>query len=204
MRYIKKRLVSPFSEAAMQAQATTLPSHYLTDKIVHFGSWGNNFLLHTFPVTLVKDNLGCRTFVTRLCCRWWVVYILWYICSWSPSQLVDCDPFTPALWKLLTMSQTYLGFFFPSQLSKCHQLLFPCWPVWCLVISTLVWLLAFSVLSKLLYLLCSMLVHWLGFQIFPLFLIFKMTFLWSSTLVYLFKQLQRQTLSSAANPSYCK
>ena len=52
-----------------------------------------------------------------------VVCILWCVLLLpSLPRMVDCDTFTPALWKLLAMSLTFfLGFFLTALTMFCYQ-----------------------------------------------------------------------------------
>ena len=102
---------------------------------------------NTLPIVLVKVNLShqsiklCpRTYEPRLCTFWQnsdlaflflllisgLDLLMWPLsfCSLSLLRMVDCDTFTPTLWRLLVMSVTIVSaFFFTALTMFCHELL---------------------------------------------------------------------------------
>lgn len=116
-------------EAAMQPQAMPLPPPRLTEKSCMLWITSRFFLSPHFvlSITSAEVHFASTTFEPFLCISQWIlirssdIYCSWEVfifCMWplycfclSFFQTVDCNTFTPALWRFLVMSPTVFFLF---------------------------------------------------------------------------------------------
>ncbi len=114
------KINEPVPEEAMKAQAITLPPLCFRWACM-FGIMSRSFFLQTLAFPSLWSIKPCPRIVEARLLFFLLmsglhllVYPL-YFCSWSLLRTVDCDTFTPALWRLLLMSLTVvLGSFFTA------------------------------------------------------------------------------------------
>jgi len=144
--YIKSSLKwrGPVPETAMRAHAMTPPPPSFTDELVCLGSFAVPFFLYTFAFQSLRwrlifvssvHQLSSKTLLAHICeesClsifgadqRFASGCVASVILCQIFLQPVDCQSITPAFWRLLVISQTFiLGFIFTAFMIVCHQLL---------------------------------------------------------------------------------
>ena len=155
------KIIEPTPEAAMQAQAMTLPPLYFTDNFVCFGSWADPFasFSHTFQsdghcITLVEVNLGLispQNLFQNLCgsslysfanCNlafnsyYCICLVCILCCHLYIAALWTVDWETPGLWRLFVICDWLWchRLMFWGHLISSTAVVFLGQPVWCLLL----------------------------------------------------------------------